>query len=256
MSVGSTTSSGSTTIDSSRTGFNGLTADDFFKLLIAQLQNQDPSEPVGNEELLAQLSTMRNLQSNIELGEVLKKLSTSLDSQNADYGQKLSVAASYIGQSVTLDDLTVGRVEHAFLEGGQTFIGVNGVDVPLSRVIAVNSSESFVGRLVSTSVVNAEGLSETVTGVVQSVSKQNGSDVLNVSLLDADGNVSQATVAPDRVKHIFTANGLVGRRVQIVDDQGVQHSGIATAATVSGVPGISVAGTAVKLDRVVSVGLP
>lgn len=256
MSVGSTTSSGSTTIDSGRTGFNGLTADDFFKLLIAQLQNQDPSEPVGNEELLAQLSTMRNLQSNIELGEVLKKLSSSLDGQNADYGQKLSVAASYIGRSVTLDDLTVGRVEHAFLEDGQTFIGVNGIDVPLSRVIAVNSSESFVGRLVSTSIVNADGLSETVTGVVQSVTQRNGSDVLNISRLDPDGNVSQTTVRPESIKHIFTANGLVGRRVLVVDNQGVQHSGIASAATVNGVPGISVAGTAVKLDRVVSVGLP
>jgi flagellar basal-body rod modification protein FlgD len=51
------------TVDTGGTGFNSLTADDFLTLLIAQLQNQDPTEPVDNAEILNQLATMQGLTS-------------------------------------------------------------------------------------------------------------------------------------------------------------------------------------------------
>ena len=71
--------------------------------LIAQLQNQDPTEPVDNAEILNQLATMQGLTSNLELSDTLKQVATSLEKSETDFGQKLSVGASYIGQTVTLD---------------------------------------------------------------------------------------------------------------------------------------------------------
>ena len=40
-----------------------LKTEDFIKMMITQLQNQDPMEPAKNEELLAQMSQIGQLQS-------------------------------------------------------------------------------------------------------------------------------------------------------------------------------------------------
>ena len=95
MDVTSTSATAVKVVDKDKTGFNALTSEDFLKLLITQLQNQDPTAPVGNEELLGQLSQMRSLQSNIELSSSLKTTSAN---------QNLSTAASYIGKQVTGSD--------------------------------------------------------------------------------------------------------------------------------------------------------
>ncbi len=115
-----------------KTGFNALTSEDFLKLLVTQLQNQDPTSPIGNEELLNQLSAMRSLQSNLELGEAVKSVSS---------GQNLSLAAGFIGKSVrgSLADGTEvsGVVDSAFLADGDAYVKVGGKSVPLKSVTDV-----------------------------------------------------------------------------------------------------------------------
>lgn len=49
-----------------------LKAEDFIKMMITQLQNQDPMEPAKNSELLAQMSQIGSLQSSTTLQESLK----------------------------------------------------------------------------------------------------------------------------------------------------------------------------------------
>jgi flagellar basal-body rod modification protein FlgD len=135
MAITPTTASGANvpTVDADKIGFGGLTSDTFMRLLITQLQNQDPLEPVGNEELLSQLSMMRNLQANIELGESLKAITTN---------QQLSTAATFIGREIT--GLDTGRnpisgvVERAFLRDGAAFVSVGGRDVSLNDVTSVS----------------------------------------------------------------------------------------------------------------------
>ncbi len=124
-----------TVVDKDKTGFNGLTSQDFLKLLVTQLQNQDPTAPVGNEELLNQLSTMRSLQSNIELGDGIKAITT---------GQNLATAASFIGRTVTgagADGKQVsGTVEKAYLTDGTAFVRVGGTDLSLSQITEVDAA--------------------------------------------------------------------------------------------------------------------
>jgi flagellar basal-body rod modification protein FlgD len=119
-------------VDKDKTGFNALTSEDFLKLLVTQLQNQDPTAPIGNEELLNQLSMMRSLQSNLELGEAVKSVSNN---------QNLSMAASFIGRGIigTLEDGTAvqGVVDSAFLADGDAYVKVEGQSVPLANVTDV-----------------------------------------------------------------------------------------------------------------------
>ncbi len=120
-------------VESSQTGFAALKAEDFMQMLITQLQYQDPLEPVGNDEILSQISQMQNLQSNIELSDALESFVA---------GQELSTAASYIGRSVIANDASglpiEGIAEKAFLAEGQVYLEVNGVDVLLSSVTSIN----------------------------------------------------------------------------------------------------------------------
>ncbi|CDH43775.1 flagellar hook capping FlgD N-terminal domain-containing protein [Candidatus Contendibacter odensensis] len=64
--------------------------DDFFKLMIAQLQNQDPTKPVDGQQQLAQLAQFSTLQSiqNLQvsfdkLAEELKPASTTSSGSSA-----------------------------------------------------------------------------------------------------------------------------------------------------------------------------
>lgn len=69
-----------------------LTSEDFFKLLILELQNQDPLEPMDNAQLLDQISSVREIELNATLTESLRSLSGQ---------QRFASASSLIGQYVT-----------------------------------------------------------------------------------------------------------------------------------------------------------
>jgi flagellar basal-body rod modification protein FlgD len=127
-------------VPADKTGFAGLTSESFLKLLITELQNQDPLEPMGNEELLNQLSMMRNLQSSIELSSTLKGLTGS---------QELSTAASFIGQSVTglngNEQEITGVVDRVFMSGGKVFLGMGNNSIPFSQITSIKSNWLVVG---------------------------------------------------------------------------------------------------------------
>jgi flagellar basal-body rod modification protein FlgD len=65
----------------------GLGRDDFFKLFLAQLKNQDPTQPFDDKEFLAQLAQFSMIDT---LNEVRRVMS----------GGQLSQAATMIGQQV------------------------------------------------------------------------------------------------------------------------------------------------------------
>jgi len=120
------------TVSKEQSGFSGLTSESFMKLLITQLQNQDPTQPIGNDQLLSQLSAMRTLQSNIELGDALKSITVN---------QRLSTASTFIGKTVTgtaaNQQEVTGVAERAFLQDGKAFVRIGETDIPLSSVTAV-----------------------------------------------------------------------------------------------------------------------
>jgi len=239
------------TADAGGAGFNSLTADDFLTLLIAQLQNQDPTEPVDNAEILNQLATMQGLTSNIELSNTLKKVASSLEKSETDFGQKLSVGASYIGQTVTLDDSTVGVVDRAFLAGDETFVGVNGVDVPISRVVSVNSSQSYIGELVAADI----GSGATELGTVRGVVNRDGKEFLVFETVDDSGEVQSSEIDASKVKNVLSLQEIEGKDVQAVTKDGQILSGSAIVVTEGTTGQLFIQGVSIGIDRVVGVGV-
>ena len=69
----------------------GINAEDFMKIMIKELQQQDPFEPVSSKDLLTQVGQISDLQSATELSKTLKELATN---------QKLGSASSLLGKVV------------------------------------------------------------------------------------------------------------------------------------------------------------
>jgi flagellar basal-body rod modification protein FlgD len=76
---------------SSTTTLRGLETDDFLKLMIAELQNQDPLNPLENSEMLQQITQIREIGATQTLTETLESVLL---------GQNISSATNLIGTQI------------------------------------------------------------------------------------------------------------------------------------------------------------
>ena len=131
---GTSTSGTSSTNSTNATGFASLTTADFMQMLIAELQNQDPTQPMSSQDLLGQLATMSQLQSTTDLDTALQANTSN---------QQLSIGASFIGKSITGTDANgnsvSGTVTQAFLSSGTAYVGVGNSQVPLANITDVTT---------------------------------------------------------------------------------------------------------------------
>ena len=123
-SLFSPTASTSTSINSDR--MNELTMSDFIKMMVAELENQDPMNPMSNTEMLQQISQIRSITSNDRLTSGIESLTL---------GQALSTASSLIGKTVSgVDTLgldVTGKVDKVTIESGEAklYIGTSIIKV-------------------------------------------------------------------------------------------------------------------------------
>lgn len=153
---------------------SALGSQDFFQLLIAQLTNQDPLAPTGNDELLRQISSIREIELSTTLTQSLQALSGQ---------QQFGTASSLIGQYVSGSD---GNGQHSggivtairFADGGRPMLQLStGVELPMEQIRAIQSpftaAQSLVGqRVFGVSRTDGNG-TEMVEGVVSSVTANN-----------------------------------------------------------------------------------
>lgn len=57
---------------------------EFLKLLVAQLQNQDPLNPVNSQDFVAQLATFSSLEQLIAINQAVTKLAAGADQQTSN----------------------------------------------------------------------------------------------------------------------------------------------------------------------------
>ncbi|BAS27504.1 flagellar hook capping FlgD N-terminal domain-containing protein [Limnochorda pilosa] len=102
--------------------------DDFLRLLMTQLEYQDPINPVKNEEFAAQLAQFSSLEQMQNLNDAMSML-ISLQASTA----LLSQASSLLGREVAVYDPdrggdVVGTVQEVFVEDGVPYLRllVNG----------------------------------------------------------------------------------------------------------------------------------
>lgn len=168
------------------TGSSSLGKDDFLKILITQLQNQDPSNPMDDKEFIAQMAQFSSLEQMQNLNSSMTNLiSLQTQSNLISYGQFMGqeVNWSKIETDEAGNDITssgVGKVTSvAFTGDSVEFTLDDGSKVTPANISSVskNSSENnlvLASQLIGKTVSYANTNNEEVSSKVQSVSLKNG----------------------------------------------------------------------------------
>lgn len=131
MSVSETTSLiGRTPTSTPPNRFSEVSTEDFVRIIFAELTNQDPLQPSDTSALLQQLSAIRSIESDMQLGRRLESLVTE---------NQLASASGMIGRLVggqTADfERVAGRVVSVVRQGSDVSLELDsGWFVPASQV--------------------------------------------------------------------------------------------------------------------------
>ncbi|MBM6618441.1 flagellar hook assembly protein FlgD [Bacillus suaedaesalsae] len=125
---------------------DALGKDDFLKILMTQLQNQDPMNPMQDKDFIAQMATFTSLE---QMTNMNKMLETFINSQTADGILKYS---EMIGKEVQYNSVSIGEngeqnvtnisgiVKSVQQKGTQTFIELqDGTTIPTSSITKVSN---------------------------------------------------------------------------------------------------------------------
>jgi len=117
--------------------FADVDLDDFLKLLVTELQNQDPLDPMNNQEILQQISQIREIESNQRLTDTLESVLL---------GQNVVTASNLIGKTVkALADETewiAGTVDRVSIEEGVPMLHIGEHKFELNNVSEIHEGNA------------------------------------------------------------------------------------------------------------------
>ena len=103
-SSASTAAAGSTTSGSATTATDGTASQDrFLKLLVAQLNNQDPMNPMDNAQMTSQMAQINTVTGIQQVNDTLKSMATQFTSMQVLQG------SSMVGHNVLVESNTLTR---------------------------------------------------------------------------------------------------------------------------------------------------
>jgi flagellar basal-body rod modification protein FlgD len=164
-----------------------LGQDDFLKILITQLKNQDPLQPMQDREFIAQMATFSSL-------EQMTKMNSSIQEMR---GMMLGQATSYVGKEISYEvnlydnetgEMTGKEVYSGVVTGienekGKTYLlTTNGHRITLDALLSVVTNPSnpiaenayLLGKVVTYGVKDADGNTEEKTGKITAVTYKEG----------------------------------------------------------------------------------
>lgn len=179
-------------------GVEDLSMDDFFKLLMAEMTNQDIFSSTDGGSSSSSSSNMLSQMSQFSTMQGLK---------NIQEYQQSSYATSYVGKDVTIANVNEdtgqmetikGTVEAITFYDGQPQVVVNGKSYALHTVMeinnpsntgnALNQASGYIGKMVTLTDTDEEGFPFDVTGIVESVTIKGGKPYVTVGGKDYPTN--------------------------------------------------------------------
>jgi len=127
----------STTAANSGIGSQNVNSGEFLDLFVSQLRNQDPLDPIKNEDYVAQLAQFSSLEQLQTMNDNMIA-SIALNQSNALLSQ-LTQSSALIGKTVSWTDQdtgveSVGTVDAVKIDRGLAVLRIDGQNVPLATV--------------------------------------------------------------------------------------------------------------------------
>lgn len=115
-----------------------LDKDQFLKILVTQLRNQDPLQPMQDREFIAQMAQFSSVEQLMNMAGELKLLRESIGIASGLIGKEISWYVLQDDGSVTLES---GIVESIVFRDGQQFAVVGNWEVPMDQLVKVADAE-------------------------------------------------------------------------------------------------------------------
>ena len=125
-----------------------LKVEDFIKMMVTQLQQQDPTKPADNSQMLSQMSQIGQLQSQ----QTLQTSLTSLVLQN-----NIGSASNLIGKHVeglegASGEKIAGKVQSVRVEKGNVLLRLeDGIDLPMSQISSITQPNADITGAINNS---------------------------------------------------------------------------------------------------------
>jgi len=123
----------------------------FLQMMLAEMQNQDPLNPMSNTDLMNQIGDMQQISASNQLTGTLQAMQV---------GQALSNATALIGATVTGTDSTgaaaSGVVSQVSISNGTPSLQIGTQSVPLANVTGVLSAPSSSGSSAASTLAALE----------------------------------------------------------------------------------------------------
>lgn len=199
----------------SKAQLNEVNFDTFLKLLVSQLKNQDPLNPLDGTQFTGQIAQFSSLEQQINGNNYLKEIVNQ-----RDYGQQ-NLATGYIGKDI------LGPGNALFKDGGGVAFGYNLDGV--ARGVDIEIIENSTGNVVR----NMQGETETGRHVFSWDGKTDNGQVapdggytLRVSAYNTDGKVvASQPYAFGKVDSVLN-DGKGGASLLLEDGRSVQLSDV------------------------------
>ena len=134
------TTTGASSASAVTTATNDLGKDAFLKLLIAELSNQDPLNPMEDREFISQMATFSSLEQMQNMNKTLETMSESNKFSAVSY---IGKAVSFMQDSTTADGAATSLQKAAIVRAvwfdsqKGTILDTAEGEVPLSQVVGV-----------------------------------------------------------------------------------------------------------------------
>ena len=135
---------------------------DYLKLLVTELQNQNPLEPLDNQQMAAQLAQFSQLELTEEMNGNLSQINSTMESLNSSFQgamlvQELEYAKTLLGKEVTFYSDYYGH----YLSGDVKKVTiVDGAPELEVHVNMTNPDQSIETRAFSVKLEQVEQISE------------------------------------------------------------------------------------------------
>jgi len=264
MSVSSVTNSTVASTDLAATANKSLDKMAFLKLLITQIQYQDPMSPMDDTQFVSQLAQFSSLEQMQELNSGFSTYANSALANQAFslIGRWVDYTDAKSGQTLT------GRVNSVSFEGGKPKLSIGDATVDLARVVDVYPDSGSIGAgkltqqalaMIGKSVEYPDPESGTIaSGVVSSVSIVNGWPVLNIGATSVDARdiIGAPSPAPSSSSGdaILQAQAMVGHRVRYINaDQQTVEAKVDSMSLDNGTPKLLIGSKLVGLSSIIAV---